>query len=136
MGKLAERLADPLRSGVYRIEATGAVEEAAALNGFALARVPLAGPHEVRLAAEAAHAMGEVTVFSGFEALLRDAPRALVPLLAALEATAAQRRARKDRFFAVFLDPRGLLPLGPLYNRHKHALHAGPILESQAITQK
>lgn len=29
MGKLAERLADPKRSGVYRVETTEALEEAA-----------------------------------------------------------------------------------------------------------
>ena len=136
MGKLAERLADPLRSGVYRIEATDAVEEAAALNGYLLARVSLAALDDVRLAAEAVHGMGEVTVFSGFESLLREAPVALAPLLAALEITAAQQRARKARFFAAFLDPRGLLPLDPLYNRRKHALQGVPVLESQATIQK
>ena len=38
MGKLAERLSDPRRSGVYRIESTHAVAEAASRNGFSLAR--------------------------------------------------------------------------------------------------
>ena len=36
MGKLAERLADPQRSGVYRVETTEAVEEAAALRKLGL----------------------------------------------------------------------------------------------------
>ena len=136
MGKLAERLADPLRSGVYRIEATDAVEEAAALNGYLLARVSLPALDDVRRAAEAAYGKGEVTVFSGFESLLSEAPFALAPLLAALEITAAQQRARKAPFFAAFLDPAGLLALAPLYNWRKHALAAGPVLESQAMTQK
>jgi hypothetical protein len=33
MGKLAQRLADPSRSGVYRVRGTAALEEAAAQNG-------------------------------------------------------------------------------------------------------
>src|SRR5690606_3398827 len=41
MGKLAERLADERRSGVYRVEVTDALEEAAAIDGFPIARVRL-----------------------------------------------------------------------------------------------
>jgi hypothetical protein len=43
MGKLAERLADPARAGVYRVETTEALEEAAALNRYRLERIALDG---------------------------------------------------------------------------------------------
>ncbi len=65
------------------------------------------------------------SVFSGFEALLHEAPRALDALMAALEAAAAERRARGGQFFAAFLDPGGTLPLSPLYDRCRRALQCG-----------
>lgn len=105
MGKLAERLADAARSGVYRVETTEALEEAAGLNGFSLARVSLAGI--------------PVGAASDGEVLLIDAQAvngALHAVLMGLEARAAAARAAQARFFAVFLDPRGKLPLAPLYN--------------------
>lgn len=119
MGKLAERLADARRSGVYRVEVTDALEEAVALNGFALARVPLEGAINGalhRVCAEALSLRAHVLVFTGFETLLRRTPDALQPLLSALEEAAAERRAAGQSFFAAFLDPTGTLSLGPLYN--------------------
>jgi hypothetical protein len=127
MGKLAERLADVRRSGVYRVEITDALEEAVALNGFALARVPLDGAVNgamSRLCAEALSLPANVLLFTGFETLLRGAPDALQPLLSALDAAAAERRAAGLPFFAAFLDPTGVLPLGPLYNWRRQAPHA------------
>jgi len=41
MGKLAERLSDCARSGVYRIETREALEEAAALNSYPVVQVVL-----------------------------------------------------------------------------------------------
>ena len=126
MGKLAERLADARRSGVYRVEATDVLEEAAALNGFALARIGLddvsgSALDNVCTRALAACADGHVLLFSGFESLVRGAPGALEPLLSALDAAAGGRRADGLRFFAAFLDPSGILPLAPLYNRRQHS---------------
>lgn len=103
MGKLAERLADYRRSGVYRIESTEAIEEAAALNGFVLERVS-ADAGSVALEP----ADGRVLVLQ--------ARRGLDDVLARLEAAGERARARRLRFFAVFVDPAGLLPLAPLYN--------------------
>jgi len=126
MGKLAERLGDVKRSGVYRIEITEALEEAVALNSFALARVPLDGASAgalSRLCAEVLSLRANVLLFTGFEALLRGAPGALQPLLSALDAAAAERRAAGLHFFAAFLDPAGMLPLGPLYNWRRKAPH-------------
>lgn len=109
MGKLAQRLADYRRSGTYRIEATDAIEEAAALNGFALERVALGDAAAVaRAVAEPRD--GRVLLFSGCEA-----HRELDSLLARLDAAGERSRERRLRFFAAFLDPSGLLPLAPLY---------------------
>ena len=105
MGKLAERLADASRSGVYRVESTEALEEAVGLNGFALARVPSTG-----IPAGAARD-GEVILIEAHAV-----NGALHPVIENLEARAAAARKAQVRFFAVFLDPRGELPLAPLYN--------------------
>ena len=111
MGKLAERLADAQRSGVYRVESTEALEEAAALNGFALERRVPSGDR-----GKVSPRDGSVLLFSGFEERLRAAPGALAPLLGELEAAASACRQRGERFFAAVLDPAGLLSLPPLYN--------------------
>lgn len=106
MGKLAERLGDPGRSGVYRVETTEALEEAAALNGFALHRLqvscvpPIFAPED-----------GRILLFTAVEDLA-----SLDGLLRALEAAAAECRERRLRYFAVFVDPDARLPLAPLYN--------------------
>jgi hypothetical protein len=147
MGKLAERLADAQRSGVYRVEAVDVLEEAAALNGFPVARVALEGASHGTLCAVCARALapgvdgswrglasaladpgwspapGHVLLFSGFEPLLDAAPGALNPLVGALDAAAAERRAGGLRFFAAFLDPARRLPLAPLYNRRGSPSH-------------
>lgn len=112
MGKLAERLSDARRSGVYRVETTEAVEEAAALNGFALERFALDGG----LPEIPESRNGRVLLFSGFEDLLRRAPEGLDPLLRDLDAAADRRRQAGQRFFAAFLDPQRTLCLPPLYN--------------------
>lgn len=111
MGKLAERLADPGRSGVYRVESTEALEEAAALNGFVLHRLVLESPG---LPGASPLEDGRILLFVGVED--RGPPDGL---LRALEAAAAQCRERRLRYFAVFLDPDALLPLAPLYNWHR-----------------
>ena len=124
MGKLAERLADGQRSGVYRLESTEALEEAVALNGFALARIALEGMPGSALSGIAADAVsglsdGHVLLFSGGEALLRADPGAFDHLLAQLHAAASRRREGSLRFFAAFLDPSAILPLAPLYHWHR-----------------
>jgi hypothetical protein len=126
VGKLAERLGDAQRSGVYRIEVTEALEEAVTLNGFALERIALEempGGALASLAASAAGrgADGRVLLFTGFEPPLRAVPDVLEALLASLAATAAASRARRERFFAVFLDPGALLALAPLYRWRRSA---------------
>ena len=100
MGKLAERLADPSRSGVYRIRTTEAIEEAAGLNGYRLLRlegksIPSALPEVV---------------------LLEEADAAL---LAALKEHATGARKRGECFFAALVDPEEKAALAPLYNDKK-----------------
>lgn len=148
MGKLAERLADERRSGVYRVEVTDALEEAAAIDGFPIVHVRLDGVGGAGLQDACARtlirrtggnwatlaetladpqwspAQGHVLLVSGFEALVRREPDALAPLLAALSAVAARRRAKGLRFFAAFLDPTRTLSLDPLYDRRRHSLTA------------
>lgn len=145
MGKLAERLADERRSGVYRLEVTDALEEAAAIDGFPIVRVALDDAEGGQLLAACARALalrvdgdwaglataladpawspaaGHVLLFSGFEALVRREPDALAPLLATLRAAAARRRMQGLRFFAAFLDPTRTLSLDPLYDRRRHS---------------
>jgi hypothetical protein len=124
MGKLAERLGDPARAGVYRVETTEALEEAAALNGYRL--VHLHGDVERdlggalrRLAAEPA-LDGCVALVSGFEPHLRDDAAQRTMLLAGLSLAAEGWRARGARVFVAFLDPdRDLSGLAPLYNWKK-----------------
>lgn len=145
MGKLAERLADERRSGVYRVEVTDALEEAAAIDGFPIQHVRLDGVGIAGLREACARALatrddgnwatfaaaladpawspapGHVLLFSGFEALVRREPDALAPLMAALQAAAARRRLQGLKFFAAFLDPTRTLSLDPLYDRRRHS---------------
>ncbi|MBE0625559.1 MAG: hypothetical protein IH606_12175 [Burkholderiales bacterium] len=126
MGKLAERLADAQRSGVYRLESTQALEEAAALNGFALARIALEGMPRSALCGIAADVLsrrsdGQVLLFSGGEALSRAAPDALDRLIAQIHAAATAHREVGLRFFAAFLDPAAALSLAPLYHWQRSA---------------
>ena len=123
MGKLAERLGDPARAGVYRVETTDALEEAAALNGYALRRFRLDAEDGMqaleRFAAEK-EAARQVALVSGFERFFPGVPERRGALLAALAAAAAAWRARGACVFVAFLDPGRTLPaLAPLYNWNK-----------------
>lgn len=146
MGKLAKRLSDSARSGVYRIETVEALEEAAALNSYPFVRVAL--EHVTTktglldaVARSAAFpdwfgrnwdalpdfltdlswtpARGYVLLVSGFEVLQRAAPEDFAGFLEVLTAAAADWRGRGTPFFVAFLDPGGAAPLAPLYNWHK-----------------
>jgi len=123
VGKLAERLGDAARAGVYRVETTEALEEAAALNGYALLRLRLDAEDGMQaLECFAAEGMpaGRVALVSGFERQFAADPSRREALLAAFGAAAAAWRARGARIFVVFHDPRRELPmLAPLYNWHK-----------------
>lgn len=115
MGKLAERLADPARSGVYRIETCEALEEAAALNGFRLRKISFGAGAPALPALDA-----QVVVVSGFERLACQRPTEMESLLARLRAAAESERARNRCFFAAFLDPQALVTaLQPLYRWRK-----------------
>lgn len=119
MGKLAERLSDPARSGVYRIETTEAVEEAAASNRYPLLRIALNGSAVLALDA-AVGAESRVVVVSGFERLARERPEAIESLLVRLGLAARAWRDSGARVFVTFLDPqRVLASLPPLYNWNK-----------------
>lgn len=117
MGKLAERLADPDRSGVYRIETTEALEEAVALNAFELVHVayPQSALHALdRLLAQKDD--GRVLLLTGFAALAGSRSSRWTALVDTLIAAAAECRAAGLRFFVVFLDAEAALPLAPLYH--------------------
>ena len=98
MGKLAQRLSDPMRSGVYRVETTEAVEEAAALNGYRMLSLTDGALPET---------LPQVVLLRG---------RPGVGVLAKLEARAKLARERGECFFAVCVDPENAAPsLAPLY---------------------
>jgi hypothetical protein len=124
MGKLAERLSDPARAGIYRVETTEALEEAAALNGYRLLRLRVDAESDLdgalmRLAAEPA-LDGCVALVSGFEPHFRDRAAQRAALLAGLSLAAEGWRARGARVFVAFLDPdRELTGVAPLYNWQK-----------------
>jgi hypothetical protein len=144
MGKLAERLADERRTGVYRVEVTDALEEAAGIVGLPIARVSLHDARAQRLLDVCAEAVkcgptrdwdgfaaaladaaftpppGRVVLVECFDALLRLDPHALDRPIAALQSAAAQHCAHGRRFFAVFLDPDRRVMLDPLYDRRRH----------------
>jgi hypothetical protein len=123
MGKLAERLGDPARAGVYRVETTVAVEEAAALNGYALLRLRFDAEGGAQALADFAAVQrpdGRVALVSDFEQGFASDPARRDALLEALAAAAAEWRACGIRGFVVFFDPGYALPaLAPLYNWHK-----------------
>jgi len=123
VGKLAERLGDPARSGVYRVETIDALEEAAALNGYTLRHFQLDAEDAMRalerFAAEK-EAERQVALVSNFERFLPGVPERRDALLAALAAAALAWRARGAFVFVAFLDPgRKLSVLAPLYNWNK-----------------
>ena len=146
MGKLAERLSDFARGGVYRIESAEALEEAAALNAYPLLRLALDEaatqadlPGAVARSAALpdrfgsgwdglarglvdfswAPAPGYVLLVSGFEGLQRAVPGNFARLLESLQEAAARWRERGRPFFVAFLDPGGAAPLAPLYDWNK-----------------
>lgn len=155
MGKLAERLADERRSGVYRVEVTEAVDEAAAIVGLTVRRVDLQGIGSDRLFAASASGAclgrsadaqefgeklgaagwapppGGILVLEGFESLVRSDPESLLPLVAALRRAAERHRAGGRCFFAVFLDPCRTVKLDPLYDRRRHSTMASPETTTQ-----
>lgn len=136
MGKLAERLADETRTGVYRVEVTEALEEAAGIAGLPVVRISLrAAPEDRPLTecARAAGAPGRILLIEDFDGLARGDAHALRPLIAALESAANRHRSRGERFFAVFLDPSRVLALGPLYDRRRHSSASVP---TEAILDK
>ena len=114
MGRLAERLADLKRSGVYRVETAEALEEAVAIDGFALVRVsgPQTGPDWQ--ACLTPRDDGRVLLIGGCAALPRRDAGLWDLLMGMLTAAAVEHRAAGLRFFAVFVDPEGALPLAPL----------------------
>lgn len=150
MGKLAERLGDPARSGVYRVEVTEALEEAAGIAGLPIVRADLRATCGSRLLDACSQAVvprsvagwpdfsaalaeppsegqrGQVVLVDGFERLLDDHADPLAPLLDALESAAARHRQQDRHFFAVFLDPGRRLSLAPLYDRRRQAQAAMP----------
>ena len=146
MGKLAERISDFGRGGVYRIATAEALEEAAALNGFPLLRVALdevatkadllrvvarsaAFPDRIGWNWEGladgladlswAPAPGYVLLVSGFEGLQRAVPENFARLLESLHEAAARWRESRRPFFVAFLDPGGAALLAPLYDWNK-----------------
>ena len=136
MGKLAERLADQSRTGVYRVEVTEALEEAAGIVGLPIVRVSLRGATADRLPGEceqAASAPGRILLIDDFDDLARRNADGLRSLIAALESAADRHRSRGDSFFAVFLDPSRLLAIGPLYDRRRHSSLSMP---TEAILAK
>ena len=125
MGKLAERLSDPARAGVYRIESTEAVEEAAALNGYALVRVRI-GDGATPAFEPMIRGANRVIVVSGFERFAREHPNEMRAWLGELHRTAYAWRPRAARIFVAFLDPQRVLPqLPPLYNWQRQRTAGG-----------
>lgn len=124
MGKLAERLSDPARCGVYRVESHGPLEEAAALNRYPLRRLSVSAG----IAAPIVAATGEdsgVLLLAGFEAIFRERPWEGKALIAGLETAVRLRLSAGARYFVVFFDPAEAVPdLPPLYNWKKNKIPA------------
>jgi hypothetical protein len=99
VGRLAQRLADPSKSGVYRIRTTEAIEEAAALNGYTLLRIDGVLPQK----------LPPVVLLTGADK----------ELLEKLELHAMDARKRGECFFAALVDPEEKAALAPLYNEKK-----------------
>jgi hypothetical protein len=139
MGKLAQRLSDATRSGVYRTRQTAEVEDAVRGTRLDLARVDLGGADaKETLLEQLALALGfpawfggnwdaledclgdlgwragdgHVFLFTGYEDLPADD---LGVLLDVLGASAAYWAERGRPFFAVFIDPPHALALPELF---------------------
>ncbi|HWA39028.1 MAG TPA: barstar family protein [Burkholderiales bacterium] len=135
MSKLAERLGDAARSGVYRVTATDAVEDAARRARLTVSPVTLAGGKAAWLEAFARalafpdwfggnwdaleDCLTDLAPGEGHLLLLRGAPAAprdeLGVLLDILDSTAGYWKSRGKPFFAVLVDPGRELELGDLY---------------------
>ncbi len=144
MSKLAKRLCDPVRSGVYRTRQSAEVEDAVRGTRLDLARADLDGADDKEALLERlAQALGfpawfggnwdaledclgdlgwragegHVFLLAGYEDLPADD---LGVLLDVLSASAAYWAERGRPFFAVFIDPRHTLALPELF-RHRPA---------------
>lgn len=139
MGKLTQRLTDAARSGVYRVQRSDEIEEAARGTRLDLARVDLGGaPHKEALLERFALALGFPAWFGGNWDALEDCLMDLswragaghvllieghgeLPaddlgvLLDVLAAAAAHWAGRGQPFFAVFVDPGHALALPALF---------------------
>ena len=135
MSKLLERLSDPEKSGVYRVSHDRDMRDAIAESSHDLAAVALA-PGKAGMLEATAKALGFPDWFGGNWDALEDcltdlswrvaAPRAFIFSGAApgdefgilrdvLESAAGYWGGRGEAFFAVFVDPAGVLPLPSLY---------------------
>jgi len=116
MGRLAERYRDASRSGVYRVT-EGTVAQAAALEaGLKLARLAIS--HGADMRAQMRERLGiqtQVLIIEGLDALPASRSEEWRAVLTLLDSTASARRALGTPFFAVFVDPQGLLDLPILY---------------------
>src|SRR5688572_14286929 len=114
MGHLAMRYRDASRSGVYRASDAAIPQAAAAEAGSTLARIAIApgAAGSALLDAVLADPGRDplVVIVDGADALAARAGD-LEALVAALEAAAAARRASGVPFYAVLVDPRGVLGL-------------------------
>ncbi|HUQ24790.1 MAG TPA: barstar family protein [Burkholderiales bacterium] len=131
MSKLFERLQDPVRSGVYRVTRSDAVDEVMP----DAARIDLKDGNALRAIAKALHFPdwfggnwdaledclgdlswrsdnGHVLVFLNWQALSSDDLGLLIDIL---RSSAESWQGRGKPFFAVLLDPQGRLALPPLY---------------------
>src|SRR5262249_48535451 len=129
--KLLERLRDPVRSGVYRVTRSDAIEEVMP----AAVRIDLKGGDALRAIAEALQfpawfggnwdaledclgdlswrpAGDHVLLFQGWQALVADNLGVLIDVL---RSSAEFWSGRGRPFFAVLIDPDNKLALPPLY---------------------
>jgi hypothetical protein len=144
MGKLTQRLSDATRSGVYRVLRADEVRDAVRGTRLDLARVDLAGAADKEaLLQRVAQALGFPDWFGANWDALEDCLADLswrggtgrvillerqgeLPaddlgvLIEVLAAAAAHWAGRSCPFFAVFIDPDGVLALPELF-RHKSA---------------
>ena len=143
MGKLAQRLRDPVKSGVYRVTDAHVPREAAREAGLALLEIPLEGLADKdallrQFAVSCAFpdwfggnwdaledcltdlawvgAPGYVLLLHGADALMALRDDDCGVLVDVLSACAASWRERGVPFFAVCADPGGALVLPPLYD--------------------
>jgi hypothetical protein len=119
MGHLAMRYRDASRSGVYRASDAAIPEAAAAEAGSILTRIAIApGTAGSPLLDAVLADPGRdplVVIVDGADALAAARGADLEALVRALDSAAAARRASGVPFYAVLVDPRGVLALPNLY---------------------